>query len=67
MGIIIIETSGSFGRDRRVFEAIHHGHADAVAQAIEYLSGDLLPKSTAQDHELHDSGCVPDKGFARKN
>ena len=65
MGIITINTAGSFGESNKVFSAQTHGHSDAVAQAIEYLSSNLLPKSIAQDHSLHEEGCEPDKGFAR--
>jgi len=65
MGFIIVQIAGSFGDDSKTFKAIDHGHADAVAQAIEYLAGDLLPRAIAQDHQLHDEGAKPDKGFAR--
>ena len=67
MGIVTISTTGSFGRSLRQFSAIEHGHADAVAQAMEYLAADLLLKATAQDHQLHDEGDAPAKGFARES
>lgn len=66
MGQIIIETYGSFGRNGRDFSAMSNGHADAVAQAIEWLASELLPLATAKDHELHDEGVKPDDGFRRK-
>lgn len=68
MGMIRIEVAGSFGQKNGVktFTAINHGHADAVAQAIEFLAGDLLPFSTALDHRLHENGDRPNEGFERK-
>ena len=66
MGIITITTDGSFKRTQKTFQAIHHGHADAVAQAIEYLAKELLPEATAQDHELAEEGECPNNGFRRK-
>lgn len=67
MGMITITTSGSFGISFKTFRAIDHGHADAVAQALEYLSSELLPEATAQDHELHDQGAKPSNGFRRRD
>lgn len=66
MGMITIQTAGSFGVKKKEFLAMNNGHADAVAQAIEYLSSTLLPEATAQDHELHDRGSVPMEGFRRR-
>ena len=64
MGAIRIEVMGSFGRNNTVktFSAMKCGHADAVAQAIEFLSGTLLPAATALDHKLHDEGDKPSSG-----
>ena len=42
-GIITIQTSGSFQSPTKTCRANHHGHADAVAQAIEWLVGEVLP------------------------
>ncbi len=68
MGMIRIDVAGSFGRKNgsKQFSAMKNGHADAVAQAIEYLSSNLLPYATALDHQLHDEGEKPSDGFARK-
>lgn len=66
MGLITITTEGSFGTSKKTFSAMTNGHADAVAQAIEYLAGEMLPESTAQDHALHQDGCFPKDGFKRK-
>lgn len=65
MGIIRITTEGSFGKMVKQFEARAHGHADATALAIEWLARYLLPRATAQDHQLHKDGCAPDFGFDR--
>ena len=67
MGLITIQTSGSFQSQTKTFRADHHGHAEAVAQAIEWLVGEVLPESTAQDHELHDEGDWPAGGFRRES
>ena len=69
MGMINITVAGSFGRKNgsKTFSAMTNGHADAVAQAIEYLAGDLLPFATALDHELHEGGDKPQKGFKRES
>ena len=68
MGMIRIEVAGSFGtrNETRTFSAIKNGHADAVAQAIEFLAGELLPFATALDHKLHNENCQPNDGFKRK-
>ena len=34
MGLITIQTAGSFQSQTKTFRADHHGHAEAVAQAI---------------------------------
>lgn len=65
MGMITVTTSGSFGNKTESFSAMKNGHADAVAQAIEFLASELLPKATAQDHTLHDEGHMPENGFRR--
>lgn len=63
MGQIVITTRGSFPPREQIFEARHYGHANAVAQAIAYLSVELLPESTALDHKLHSQGAFPGKGW----
>jgi hypothetical protein len=65
MGQILIETRGSFGKSVLSVSAMPHGHADAVAQAIEWLSGKVLPKATELDHQLHTEGQEPENGWAR--
>lgn len=65
MGLIRIETAGSFGESKNVFYAQNNGHVDAVAQTIEFLSKELLPIANAQDHKLHSGGCEPEKGWDR--
>lgn len=48
---------------REQFFAVDHGHADAVARAIQYLAEVVLPRATALDHDLHAQGEKPGKGF----
>lgn len=61
--MIRIMTGGSFGQDTREFTALNTGHADCVAQVIEYLSKRLLPVAIAKDHQLHEKGEKPSAGF----
>jgi hypothetical protein len=65
MGEIEISIRGSFGpqNDVRTFSAMDRGHASAVASAIEFLSGSLLPKAISLDHRLHVEGHSPKAGF----
>lgn len=69
MGIINIEIAGSFRPDRPAkvtsFSAMDHGHADAVARAIEYLSSEVLPAAIRRDHFLHEQGDKPNGPFGR--
>ena len=63
MGQIHISIRGSFeNKSEQSFSALTGGHADAIAQAIEWLAA-LLPKAIAQDHRLHEEGATPDYGF----
>lgn len=67
MGTLTITTRGSFDgapQDKR-FTAITHGHAHAVAEAIQYLSQDVLPLAIQKDHALHDAEQKPEEGFER--
>jgi hypothetical protein len=68
MGMITVNVAGSFGKKNgsKTFSAIKNGHADAVAQAIEFLAGELLPFATALDHQIHAEGDKPQDGFERK-
>lgn len=63
MGMIAIVVGGSFVASAREFSAIDHGHAHAVAQAMEWLSRDVLPAAIQLDHEIHADGEKPVKGF----
>lgn len=59
MGMVQIRTAGSFP-DRYVeFGAMTHGHAHAVAEAIQFLAEVVLPAAIDQDRRLHGSGCLP--------
>lgn len=64
MGKLDIHTRGSFGDSIVGFSAMEHGHANAVAAAIVYLSEDVLPRAIALDHKLHDEGKKPTDGFS---
>lgn len=66
VGVLTIETVGSFPNQRRNFSAIDRGHAHAVAEAIKYLSEDVLPEAIERDHRLHDKGAKPAQGFDRE-
>lgn len=60
MGMIRIEVAGSFLPNcTRSFSAMEHGHADAVAQAIEWLSSNVLPRAIRRDHDLQEKGGKP--------
>lgn len=65
MGMIKIETAGSFARQFRTFSAMEHGHARAVADAIRWLSEEVLPTAIRQDHDLHAEGHAPARAFGR--
>lgn len=68
MGMISIEVKGSFrNRQYKTFSAQDTGHADAVAQAIEYLVTEQLPDAIRLDHELQTEGHAPNKGFAKRD
>lgn len=72
MGYVNVQVGGSFvgqyGIDAATeqFSALQHGHADAVARAIQYLAEVVLPRATALDHDLHDQGSSPSGGFTPK-
>ena len=66
MGTIRIVTAGSFPFRDKQFGAIERGHAHAVAQAIQYLSEEVLPEAIERDHRLQAEGAKPTKGFDRK-
>ena len=66
MGMIRIEVAGSFDtKSAKQFGAIKHGHAHAVAQAIQWLSSEILPAAIAQDHALQAAGAKPKVGFSK--
>ena len=68
MGMIKIDIVGSFApRGTESFSAIEGGHADAVAQAIEWLAGEVLPQAIIQDHKLAEKGEKPNYGFGKRS
>ena len=67
MGSITINFEGSFAPfARKTFTAYEHGHAQAVAEVINFLSGEVLPKAIALDHELQKQGEYPNEGFDKE-
>ena len=62
MGMITIQTTGSFGRTDKVFTASEHGHAHCINEAQEYLT-ELMREAVNADHHLHEDGAKPNKGF----
>lgn len=66
MGVIRIVTAGSFPFRDKEFGAIKRGHAHAVAEAIRFLSEEVLPEAIERDHKLHDDGHKPAEGFGRQ-
>ncbi len=66
MGMIKVEMWGSFPTKTRTFGPADHGHADVVAQVIEWLSGEVLPAASALDHRLHADGAEAPKGWKRE-
>ena len=67
MGMIRIEVVGSFSPNRHAeFTALQTGHADAVAPAIEWLAGEVLPEAIRQDHRLQNDGDYPENGFGAR-
>lgn len=65
MGVLSITTSGSFPTRTKQFGAIERGHAHAVADAIRWLSEEVLPEAIERDHKLHEEGAKPRLGFDR--
>lgn len=64
MGVINIAVAGSFTtKETKQFSAMHGGHALAVAEAISYLSKEILPEAIKHDHNLHEDGAKPEVGF----
>jgi len=66
MGMISITTQGSFPKRAEMFSAMEYGHAAAVAEAIEFLSKEVLPKAIVLDHKLHSQNDFPSEGFQLK-
>lgn len=65
MGMITIQTVGSFGNRTNRTSAMEHGHAHAVQEAINWLVTEVLPRAINEDHRLHDEGHKPAKDFVK--
>lgn len=67
MGMIRIQVLGSFNPNtEKKFSAMSKGHAQAVADAIKYLSEEVLPNAISNDHECHRDGEFPTDGFGNR-
>jgi len=67
MGMISITVGGSFTtRPIKQFTAMTGGHAQAVAEAIEFLSGEFLSDAIKLDHRIQSLGEKPEFGFGEK-
>ncbi len=68
MGVITISVSGSFVHRKKYkeFSAMKGGHAQATAEAIEFLSGEFLSDAIKLDHDLHGEGTKPEIGFGER-
>lgn len=62
MGVIRIQTVGSFGLDGFEASAEEGGHANAIQRAIKFLV-DRLPEAIEKDHKLHAKGEVPPRAW----
>ncbi len=69
MGMIRISIQGSFHQYPGIeptadsdFSAHTHGHAQAVAEAISFLSNEVMTKAIANDHRLQASEQYPESG-----
>lgn len=66
MGSITITVQGSFGAHKaHTISAMTGGHAQAVGEAIKYLTEDILPRAIKNDHECHRDGIQPSEGFGK--
>lgn len=66
MGMLTVDLRGSFGQARsKTFSAMGGGHAQAIAEAIQYLSEVELPKAIRNDHECHKDGIEPSAGYGK--
>lgn len=63
MGMIRLETWGSFPETSKTLGPANNGHADLVAEMIEYLAEKVLPDAIALDHKLHEQGNHPPEGW----
>jgi len=68
IGNIVIKVEGSFNPNgEQSFSARTEGHAQAVADAIEYLYAKVLPAAIRRDRQLHDEGAKPEVGLGIGN
>lgn len=65
MGMIDVTIRGSFGHELKQFGPADHGHVDTVAQLLEWIVKELLPRAHVLDHTLHDQDMIPPQGWER--
>jgi hypothetical protein len=63
--MINVKTWGSFPDNDKTFGPADYGHANVVAQVIEWLAVEVLPEAIALDHRLQAEGNDAPKGWAR--
>lgn len=67
MGMVQVKLAGSFNilNTTKEFTASTNGHAAAVANAITFLSKEIMPSAIALDHDLALKGIKPAGGFGK--
>ena len=65
MGMITINTLGSFGTKEVKFSAMKYGHAHAINEAMEWLNREM-GKAINSDHALRSKGISPEIGFIKQ-
>lgn len=63
MGMIRVQTWGSFGQVDKTFKAQTSGHAVAADDALQFLQG-VANAAAVKDQKLRTEGHEPDDGFA---
>lgn len=63
MGMLKITLHGSFGNNESIFSAQDSSHAQAVREAINWLSGNVLEAAIRQDHKLQAENQYPTDRF----
>jgi len=67
MGMIRIETYGSFPANSKIFSAMQSGHECAVEDVIKWLETQMLDSSRQQDKKLRADGHAPEDGWVERD